>query len=96
MSKGDAASLRARSREVFEEGIEYALRLMRDEVAGSAGDRLRALDMAGKYGLGEAKVVIPDEIVAAVGDVLGADSRIPAEMISEIVARLAERLREAA
>lgn len=53
------------------------------------------LNATGKYGLGEAKVVVPEELIAAVADALADDDRIPTECIAGVTARLAEKLRDA-
>ena len=64
-----SSELRARSRVAFSLGLDFAERLLQGDVEGSTADKLRALDITGKYGLGEATVLLPEEVVDALVEV---------------------------
>lgn len=59
------------------------------ELRAMLGELLRGIDISGKYGLGEAKTIIPEEVIEALGQVLGnPDHKIPIESIPGIVNEL--------
>ena len=58
----------------------------------SDSDLARLADLAGKYGLGEAKVIAPEEFITACAELLGADPRIPMDAVTDFVKALRDRL----
>ncbi|HSI71708.1 MAG TPA: hypothetical protein VK934_00910 [Fimbriimonas sp.] len=63
-----SSELRARSRVAFALGLDFAERLLAGDVEGSTADKLRAMDITGKYGLGEATVLLPEEMLGAMAE----------------------------
>ena len=83
-------ALRARAREIFEKGSSKVEEILDDPLASNA-DKIRAWDTAGKFGLGEAKIVIGAELVDAMTRAL-LDEDLSSETTHRIVDRLFENL----
>jgi hypothetical protein len=89
------SDIRAEARDLFFQSLPFLARISKGEVGeASMGTAVRACDLLGRYGLGEAKVVLPEELVRILGLVLGQDSRIPAECIEDVTASLIANLSE--
>jgi hypothetical protein len=87
--------IRAEARELFFQSLPFLGRISKGDVAeATLANAVRACDILGRYGLGEAKVVLPEELIRIVGLVLGQDKRIPAECIEDVTASLITKLAE--
>ena len=84
-----ASELRAMSRATFAQALPALLQRAPNM---SDSDLARLADLAGKYGLGEAKVIAPEEFITACAELLGADPRIPMEAVTDFVKALRDRL----
>jgi hypothetical protein len=62
------------------------------EVGPMFGERVRAADVLGKYGLGEAKAIVSQEVLEAVGEVAG--EYVPADRLEAFTNALVDRLKE--
>jgi hypothetical protein len=89
------SDIRAEARDLFYQSLPFLARVSKGEIGeASLGTAVRACDILGRYGLGEAKVVLPEELVRVVGLVLGQDERIPADCIQDVTANLIAKLSE--
>ena len=98
-NKGGTGRPKNRIRELCAEGFKKALPRIIDIAAGDAdgvspGESVQGFNALGKYGVGEARVVLPDEFATALVDVLGDDERIKTEWIPEIVQNLIDKLKD--
>jgi hypothetical protein len=89
-----SSELRKRCREAFSVGIDYATELLQNSERGSDTDKLRALDIAGKYGLGEATTLVRKELVEAVAAVIGDSELVPDEAKPALLEQIFDRLNE--
>lgn len=97
------SGLREACREIFEGSLENLKTIaqgtakrpfMGDEVPPLFSEQIKAIDTAGKYGLGEAKVVVPEELAGLVADVLASCDFLTDEQRSEIGEKLDEAVRD--
>lgn len=88
-----ASEIRAAARDGFEVTLSKISKLVAEKEDIALTELCRAADVQGKYGMGEAKVIVPDEVIEAVARVLAADERIPAECIDDVTRALAEQLK---
>lgn len=91
------SQLRAAMRDILaKHGIEKLEKIVSGTEDGvSPSESLKGIEVCGKFGLGEAKQVVPEEVCNAIAEVLAEDERIPAEAIPDIVDKLIARLKEA-
>jgi hypothetical protein len=83
--------------EVVPDLVEIAKGAATREWAGNPvgpmfGERVRAADVLAKYGLGEAKAVVPQDVLEAVGEI--AAEFVPEERWEAFSAALVEKLKE--
>lgn len=88
------SALRAHMREILE---KRGLQKLEDIVSGqedgvTPSESLKAIDICGKFGLGEAKQVMPDEMAEALAQTLAEFEEIPAEILPKITASLITKL----
>lgn len=87
--------IRRKFREIMEKGIPALEKIATGEADGvTPGETIKAIDVAGKYGLGEAKVLLPEEFAAALAEVLTEHPKVDPEIVPEIIEKLIERLKE--
>ena len=88
-----------RIRELCAEGFAKALpRIIKiasgEEDGVTPGESVNGFDKLGKYGLGEAKTVVPEEIITAFAEVLADEQSIPSELIPILVQKLIDKLKD--
>jgi hypothetical protein len=88
------SALRAAMREILEaKGLDKLERIVTGEEDGvSPGESLKAIDICGKFGLGEAKAVLPDELLKAVASV--AAEYLSPEDMEPFTDKLIQRIKE--
>jgi hypothetical protein len=89
-----SSAMRAAARDGFDAVITLIQHAIETKQELSLGELSRALDILGKYGLGEQKVILPEELINAIAEVLADDERIPSECIPDVTAKLIQRLGE--
>lgn len=88
---------RASAREMAREGFAKALPGIIDiasnhEEGVSASERIRALDVLGKYGLGELRAVVEEEVLRAVAKVFS--PLLPADTYRAAIEALVSEIKE--
>lgn len=84
--------IRAASRESYAAFQEKLKEKLNTEL--SVTEITQAMNVTGKYGLGEAKVLVPDEIIEALAEVLAVSS-LDADEMSSIIKEFTEKLKDA-
>lgn len=94
------STVREKCKAGFEAALPYITRIATgktgdaiDALIPNAGESIRAVDVLGKYGLGEAKVIVPDELYDIVAKVLARTPKLAPEMADAIAAGLDEALK---
>jgi hypothetical protein len=94
------STVREKCREGFEAALPYLTRIAKgktgeaiDAPIPAPGESIRALDVLGKYGLGEAKVLVPDELAECVVKVLASCDFLSGAEREDIAAKLDEALK---
>jgi len=98
-------NIKSKVRELCRQGFEEALptiieiakgnatrEFMGNEVDPQFSERVRAADVLAKYGLGEAKAIVAEDVLIAVGEV--AADYVPPERLEAFTAALTERLKD--
>lgn len=89
------SQLRAAMRDILaNHGIEKLERIVSGTEDGvSPSESLKGIEVCGKFGLGEAKQVVAEEVIQALAEVLAEDERIPEDCIGDITSKLIEKLK---